>query len=376
MPENLHLASLLAQGNHFVDPLTGAIVPPIQLAATFDRGVGQIDYRRTESPTNQVVEGAIAELDGGARTMTFASGQSAAMAVFETIRPGQHVVAPTFLYNGIKRWVLRVSKLRGFEVSFVDVRDGAAFERAVRPGATALIWTEVVTNPTCDVVDIEQAARAAHSVGAALVVDATFTPPVTIRPLDLGADYVMQSATKYLNGHSDVLAGSLSTRREDDERWRELQYVRTATGTVLHPLDAWLLLRGMRTLLVRFSRISENALTVARHFESHPKVERVSYPGLESHTAHALARRQLTAGFGGMMAIQVRGGLEEARRVSESVQVIIRATSLGSVESLVEHRHPIEGDINPVPPNLIRLSIGIEDPDDLINDLEQALGSI
>ena len=375
MSPDVRVASMLAQGNHFVDPATGAIVPPIHLSATFDRGVGGIDYRRTENPTNQVVETALADLDGAAATMTFSSGMAAAVTVLETLRAGQHLVAPIFLYNGIKRWILRVSKLRGFTVSFADIREPGALEAAIVPGLTAMVWTEVVINPTCDVMDVAAAARAAHAAGAILVVDATFTPPVTIRPLDLGADLVMQSATKYLNGHSDVLAGSLSTR-EKNERWTEMEYVRMATGSVLHPLDAWLLLRGMRTLVVRFKQISANAMVVAEHFARHPKVERVSYPGLESHPAHAVAKHELQGGFGGMMAIEVRGGLAEAKRVAEAVKLVIRATSLGSVESLLEHRFPLEGDITPVPENLLRLSIGIEDSDDLINDLEQALATI
>ncbi len=375
MSPDFRVASMLAQGNHFVDPATGAIVPPIHLSATFDRSTGTIDYRRSENPTNLVVETALAALDGAAATMTFSSGMGAAVTVLETLRAGQHMVAPIFLYNGIKRWILRVSKLRGFTVSFADIREPGALEAAVVPGLTALIWTEVVTNPTCDVVDIEATARAAHAAGAILVVDATFTPPVTIRPLDLGADLVMQSATKYLNGHSDVLAGSLSTR-DQNERWAEMEYVRMATGAVLHPLDAWLLLRGMRTLAVRFKEISANALLVAEHFANHPKVDRVLYPGLKTHPAHSLAQRELQGGFGGMMAIEVRGGLAEAKRVSEAVKLVIRATSLGSVESLVEHRFPLEGDITPVPENLLRLSIGIEDPGDLIDDLEQALATI
>ncbi len=371
MPEEPHVESLLAQGYHFVDPDTGAIVPPIHLSATFHHSVDEFGYRRESSPTTATAEKMLAQLNGGP-TLAFASGISAAAAILETVRSGEHIVAHHTVYQGIKRWMLRQADRRGVAVSFVDVRDAEAVRASVRPGETVLVWTEVVVNPTCEVVDVRALAEVTHAAGARLAVDATFTPPLTIRPLEFGADLVMQSATKYLNGHSDVVAGVV-TARAGDPVFEDLRTVRKLTGSILHPLDAWLLMRGMRTLGLRFERASANALLVARHFENHPALERVSYPGLPSHPDHAVAAGELTGGFGGMMALYVRGGREQAIRVAEAVQLIVRATSLGGVESLIEHRAAFEADVNPVPENLLRLSVGIENPQDLIADLEQAL---
>jgi len=373
MADRTRIASRLAQGMHFQDPVTGAIVPPIHLAATFARGVSDYEYGRGKNPTNTVLEAALAELDGGVASRTFASGMTAAVTVLETVRTGQHVVAPHVMYNGIKRWLNRLAATRGVEVAFVDMTNLEAVREALHPGRTTLVWTEAVINPTMDVVDIAAVAALAHEAGAQLVVDATFTPAVTLPALALGADFVMQSATKYLNGHSDVLAGVV-TAKATDSRWAEMEAVRNMTGGVLHPFDAWLVLRGLRTLPIRFARSSETALTLARRLTQHPRVERVRYPGLGEDPGHAVASRQFRAGYGGMMAVMVKGGADAAARVAERVQLAIRATSLGSVETLIEHRYPLEHEVNPaVPPNLIRLSVGIEDPDDLVADLEQAL---
>jgi cystathionine gamma-synthase len=374
MPEDPALSSLLAQGYHFVDEETGAIVPPIHLSATFHHNVDEFGYRRESSPTTAVAERMLSELNGG-RSLAFASGISAAVAILETVRTGQHIIAHHTVYQGIKRWMMRLRDMRGIDVTFLDVRDEDAFQSAVRPGKTVLVWTEAVVNPTCEVVDVKALADRAHAAGARLAVDATFTPPVTIRPVELGADFVMQSATKYLNGHSDVVAG-IVTAREDGPMFEEMGAVRKLTGSILHPLDAWLLMRGMRTLPLRFERASSNALAIARHFEHHPKLDGVSYPGLEDHPDYAVAARQLTGGFGGMMALYVKGGRQEALQVADTVRLIIQATSLGGVESLIEYRAAFEADVNPVPENLLRLSVGIEDAGDLIRDLERALQEI
>ena len=371
MAEEPHVESLLAQGYHFVDPDTGAIVPPIHLSATFHHSVDAFGYRRESSPTTAMAERMLGELNAGP-TLAFDSGISAAVAILETVRSGEHIIAHHTVYQGIKRWMMRQAERRHVAVSFVDVRDGEAVRAAVRPGETVLVWTEVVVNPTCEVVDLRALSQLAHAAGARLAVDATFTPPLTIRPLDLGADLVMQSATKYLNGHSDVVAGVV-TARAGDPILEDLQNVRKLTGSILHPLDAWLLMRGLRTLALRFERASANALIVARHFERHPALERVVYPGLESHPDHAVAAGELTGGYGGMMALHVRGGRDRAVRVAEAVRLIVQATSLGGVESLLEYRAAFEADVNPVPENLLRLSVGIENPQDLIADLEQAL---
>ena len=243
------------------------------------------------------------------------------------------------------------------------------------PGKTTLVWIESPVNPTWDVIDIALAADIAHQAGAILAVDGTVASPVTTRALEYGADIVFHSATKYLNGHSDVVAGVLVTAKLDD-RWEEIKLVRTLTGGVLGPFEAWLLLRGMRTLFLRFVKASQNALRLAQHFEGHPGLRQVLYPGLESHPGHAIAKRQMIQGFGGMLSLLVEGGAEDAKRIAGRTRLFVRATSLGGVESLIEHRASSEGPHSEVPQNLLRLSIGIENCQDLINDLEQSLEAL
>lgn len=371
--------SLLAQGMHYLESGTGAVVPSIQPSTTFARDaayelMGPYLYGRYEGPTTEATEHLLAALEGARAARLFASGMSAATAVLETVSSGQHVVAPAMMYHGIKDWLHHISKTRNVSVSFFDAPTTDAIAAAVKPGATTLVWIESMLNPTCDVIDIAAAADVAHRAGAALVVDATFTPPVTLRALDLGADIVLHSATKYLNGHSDVIAGVLATNLMDD-RWDAIQRVRKLVGGHPGAFESWLLFRGLRTLALRYERASRNALAIAEHFERHPRLEAVLYPGLPSHPGHRIAAKQMRGGFGGMMALLVRGGARETRRVAERVTVFVRATSLGGVESLIEHRAAVEGPDSPVAPNLLRLSIGIEEVHDLIRDLEQALAT-
>ena len=372
--------SLAAQAGHFIDPATGAITPPVHPSTTFARDadyapIGTTTYSRYHNPTYEQVERVAAELDEGAEALVFAAGMAAIAALFETVNTGQHMVAPTIMYHGAQDWLRRISEKRGIALSLFDAADPGALERAIRPGETAIVWIETPVNPTWDVIDIAAAAAAAHAAGAILAVDATVSTPVTTRPLDLGADLVFHSGTKYLNGHSDVTAGVLVTRQAD-ARWQEIRLVRGLMGGVLGPFEAWLLLRGLRTLFVRFERASANALQIARHFEGHGKLEAVLYPGLESHPGHAIAKRQMTAGYSGMLSLLVKGDAEDAKGVATRTALFVPATSLGGVESLIEHRATIEGPRSQVPPNLLRLSIGIEDARDLIADLEQALAAV
>ena len=372
--------SLAAQAGHFIDPATGAITPPVHPSTTFARDanyapIGKTTYSRFHNPTYEQVERVAAELDEGAEALVFAAGMAAIAALFETVNTGQHMVAPTIMYHGAQDWLRRISEKRGIALSLFDAADPRALERAIRPGETAIVWIETPVNPTWDVIDIAAAAAAAHAVGAILAVDATVSTPVTTRPLDLGADLVFHSGTKYLNGHSDVTAGVLVTRQAD-ARWQEIRLVRGLMGGVLGPFEAWLLLRGLRTLFLRFERASANALQIARHFEGHGKLEAVLYPGLESHPGHAIAKRQMTAGYSGMLSLLVKGDAEDAKGVATRTALFVPATSLGGVESLIEHRATIEGPRSQVPPNLLRLSIGIEDARDLIADLEQALAAV
>jgi cystathionine gamma-synthase len=277
------------------------------------------------------------------------------------------------MYWGMRLWLEEHAARTGARVTFVDATDAGLLARTVEAERPALVWVETPANPTLDVVDLEAAARAAHAVGARLAVDSTVPTPVHTRPLALGADLVMHAATKSLNGHSDVCAGALVTARVD-EPWEAIRHARHLGGASLGPFEAWLLLRGMRTLFVRVERSSATALWLAGRLAAHPRVERVLYPGLPSHPGHEVARRQMQRGFGGMLSVLVKGGAAEALAVANRAELFLRATSLGGVESLVEHRATVEGPRSLSPPNLLRLSIGLESPDDLWADLERALG--
>lgn len=370
------LETLLAQGGHFIDSETGAIVPPIHPSTTYARderyaliGYG---YSRSGNPTCGHVEAVLAELEGAEEALVFASGLAGVATFFDTVRTGERVVAPRVMYHGAADWLRRLAERRGIEVAFFDAAAPDGLETEVRAGATAVVWIEAAVNPTWDVIDVRAAADIAHAAGAVLGVDATATPAVTLRALDLDADIVFHSGTKYLAGHSDVTAGVLATRVAD-ERWEDVKLARTLMGGVLGAFESWLLLRGMRTLHVRYERQAANAMAIARHFERHPKVEAVLYPGLESHPGHAVAKRQMTNGFGAMLSLRVAGDAEAAKRVATRTRLFVPATSLGGVESLIEHRATVEGPHSVVPPNLLRISVGIERADELIADLEQAL---
>ena len=368
--------TMVVQADHFVDPVTGAVVPPVQPSTTYARDsdyelIGGIRYGRYGNPTWTHVESMLTKLEGGEDARVFGSGLAAATAVFETIKTGQHMLAPQVMYHGAQKWMRRISERRGIELSFFDQTDHDALRKAIRPN-TALVWIESPVNPTWDVIDIADAANAVHEVGGILCVDGSVSPPVTTLPLALGADIVFHSASKYLNGHSDVLAGVLVTRKKD-ARWAEIETIRNLSGAVLGSFEAWLLVRGMRTLFLRFERASQNALALATHFEKHPFVEKVLYPGLPSHPRHELARRQMTNGFGGMMSIIIKGTGAQALQICSRLNVFLIGASLGGVESLVEHRASVEGPDSVVPKNLIRFSIGIEPIDELIDDLDQAL---
>jgi cystathionine gamma-synthase len=371
--------SRLVQACHFIDEATGGISPPLQLSTTYARDtdyeyIGGYSYSRSANPSWEILEKVCAELDGGADAQCFASGMAAVCAFFETLNAGEQVVAPRIMYHGSQDWLRRISEKRSIGLTLFDAADIDDLRRSVEHGQTSVVWIESPVNPTWDVIDIELAAEIAHAAGAVLAVDATVASPVTTRALELGADIVFHSATKYMNGHSDVVAGILVTAR-DDERWQEIKLVRTLTGGILGPHEAWLLLRGMRTLFLRYDRASQTALQLARHFEGHPRLQQVLYPGLESHPGHEIARRQMTRGFGGMLSLLVEGGAEQAKRIAGNTGLFVRATSLGGVESLIEHRASVEGPHSQVPKNLLRLSVGIENCRDLIDDLEQSLES-
>ncbi|HEY1707443.1 MAG TPA: PLP-dependent transferase [Rhizomicrobium sp.] len=372
-----HPATIAAQGLGWIDQTTRAIVPGIHPSTTFERDPdGEYrsgrNYSRTDNPTFDQPETVLAALEHGAQAILFSSGMAAATSVFLSLRPGDHVVGPKVMYWSLRNWLMNFAREWGLVVDLVDMRDTDAIRAAVQKGRTKLVWTECPANPMWDVTDLSGAAEIAHAAGAKFGVDSTAASPVFTRPLDLGADIVMHSATKYLNGHSDVIAGALVTKVED-EFWERTKLVRLQQGAVLGSFEAWLLMRGMRTLYPRVKTAAANAMRVAEHFENHPRVEEVLYPGLKSFAGHAVAARQMEGGFGGMLSIRVKAGAAAAVATAANVKVWKRATSLGGVESLIEHRASVEGPNSPCPPDLLRCSVGIEEVSDLIDDLEQAL---
>lgn len=379
-PLTVSLETMAAQAMGEVDPVSGDLVPPIHMSTTYERqtdGSYHQDrvYTRADNPTFEHAERLLAALEGGSSCALFASGMAAITAIFQSLVPGDHVLVSRVLYWGVRKWLSEFALTWGLDVQFIDSSDLAAVEHAIRPGRTRLIWIETPANPLWDITDLDAVANLAHAADVQVVVDNTVATPVLTRPIAHGADLVVHSATKYLNGHSDVLAGAVVTARPD-AFWERIRSWRRNAGGVVGPFEAWLLQRGMRTLFLRVRRSSETALVLARHFEGHPMLDSVLYPGLASHPGHAIAARQMLGGFGGMLSFRVSGDEPAAIAVAAAVRVIKRATSLGGVESLVEHRRSTEGPSSPVPGDLLRLSIGLETLEDLVADLEAALHSL
>ena len=363
------------------DPATGAVVVPIYQTSTYAQdAVGKhrgYEYSRTANPTRAALEQCIAALEGGAHGLAFASGMAAEAAVMQLLKPGDHTLAVDDLYGGSYRLFRRVLEPMGLTFSFVDGSDLMAVEKALT-GRTRMVWVESPTNPLLKLVDIEAVSKLAHARQALLVVDNTFMSPYFQRPLSLGADIVVHSATKYLGGHSDVIGGTLVVNRDD--LFERLAFLQNAVGGVPGPMDAWLVLRGLKTLAIRMREHDRNARLVAAFLSEHPKVARVFYPGLPKNPQRELAQRQMS-GFGGMIAFEVKGGLEPARHVVERTQLFTLAESLGGVESLIELPAAMTHASIPaetrrahgVADGLVRISVGIEDVADLISDLDRAL---
>jgi len=356
------------------DPATGALAPPIHLSTTFEHGpAGEKPhgflYIRESNPTQERLEEALAAVEGGESALVFGSGLAAGAAYLQCLPAGSHVIIPDDVYYGIRTIATEFLPRWGMDASSVDMADLSALRDAVRP-STRLIWAETPSNPLMKVVDLSGVAAIARAAGAKTIVDGTFATPALQRPLELGADAVLHSTTKYLGGHSDVQGGALILKSEAETE--RIDHARKILGGVASPFNSWLVLRGLRSLSCRMERHASNGLAVARALEAHPAVEAVHYPGLDSHPGHAIARRQMSA-FGGMLSFRVRGGREAALRVASRVKLFINATSLGGTESLLEHRASSEGPGSPTPQNLLRVSVGLEHPEDLIEDLRQAL---
>jgi len=371
----MKIETLAVHAGHKIDPATGAVSAPIHLSTTFERDVeGTYSrgfmYTRNNNPNRQALEEGASALESGAASAAFASGTGAAMAIFQALSPGDHVLAHVDAYYGITRLLREIFVPWKLDVDFADMSDLNAVKKGLRAN-TKIVWTETPSNPLWKIVDLAAIAQLGHEVGAACVCDNTCA--VTLqRPFQLGADFILHSTTKYFGGHCDVLGGIVVAKEENElfQRIRKIQY---EGGAVPSPFDCWLILRGMRTLPWRMRAHSENAAKVAEFLASHKKVERVHYPGLKSHPRHEIAARQMSM-FGGMLSFEVKGGRDAAMKVSTSTKIFTRATSLGGVESLVEHRASIEGPVTTSPEGLLRLSIGLENADDLIDDLNQALG--
>jgi cystathionine gamma-synthase len=369
--------TIAAQGLGWIDDKTRAITPPIHVSSTYLRDEdnqyrsGRV-YARADNPAFDQAQAVITQLENGTDSMLFASGMAAATAVFQALAPGDHVLAPKVMYWSLRNWLLNFATHWGLKVELVDMADVQAVQAAIVPGKTRLVWIETPANPLWTITDIQATADIAHAAGAVLAVDSTVASPVLTRPLDLGADIVMHAATKYLNGHSDLIAGVLVTR-ENNALWQRIRSVRAQLGGTLGSFEAWLLLRGMRTLYLRVRAASASAQRLAEHFQGHALVAEVLYPGLPTAQGNAVAARQMQGGFGGMLSIRAKGGEGAAIATAARVGLWKRATSLGGTESLIEHRASVEGAGSPVPTDLLRLSVGIEDVQDLIDDLEQAL---
>lgn len=371
----MKIETLAVHAGQAIDPATGAVSPPIYLSTTFERDVEGgyprgFMYTRNNNPNRQALEAGISAVEGGVAAAAFASGSGATMSIFQALAPGDHVLAHVDAYYGTSRILREIFVRWGLEADFIDMSDLAAVKKALRPNKTKLAWMETPSNPLLKIVDLAAVSELVHDAGALCVCDNTWAP-ILQRPFDLDVDLIMHSTTKYFGGHCDVLGGIVVAKSENDlfRRAREIQY---EAGAVPSPFDCWLILRGMRTLPWRMRAHSENAMKVATFLGQHRQVARVHYPGLPSHPGHEIAAKQMSM-FGGMMSFEVKNGRDLAMKLAAKTKIFIRATSLGGVESLIEHRASIEGPASTSPEGLLRLSIGLENADDLIEDLDQAL---
>ena len=372
-----HIETLSVHAGHAPDAATSAVSPPIQLSTTYAREADGsyphgFSYARVANPNRVQWEACLAALEGGASAMAFASGVAAASAVFQALQPGDHVICSRDAYHGVMRLLREIMQPWQLQVSFVDCTELEALRRAITP-ATRLLWLETPSNPLLKITDLAAVAELARRHRLLTVCDNTFATPVLQRPFDYGVDFVMHSATKYLGGHSDVLGGAI-VAREPNPLAERIRFLQSEAGAVPSPFDCWLLLRGAATLALRIRTQSQNALQLAGFLAAHRLVERVFYPGLESHPGHQLAAKQMRA-FGAMLSFTLTGGEAAAMRAAGAVKLFTRATSLGGVESLIEHRASMEGPDTLTPRNLLRVSVGVEHVDDLIADLDQALAN-
>ncbi len=356
------------KGNQITDK-NKPVVQPITLSTTFEHGNGPMLYTRIDNPNRKSLEDVLAAMEKGKEAAAFSSGNAAGTAVFQALEPGSHILAPDDMYHGLRNSMIQLFA-GNLEVTFVDMSNQEEVKKAIRPN-TKLFWVESPSNPLLKITDIRKVSELAKNHGAILVVDSTFATPVFQNPIDLGADIVMHSSTKFFGGHTDVLGGALVTK-ETNPFWEKIKAVQVLGGAVPSPFDCYLLCRSIRTLAYRMKGHAEHARILAEFLINHPKVERVFYPGLKNHPGHEVAVSQMT-GFGGIISFMVKGGAAEADAVVSKLRFFANATSLGGVESLIERRAAVEGPTSKTPPNLMRVSVGLEHTDDLLEDLAQAL---
>jgi cystathionine gamma-synthase len=378
MNEYVHAETLTATALSWTDSETDAMASPLRPSTSFLRDPENLaragrQFTRDDNPTYLQPEALINRLEGGAGCLLFASGMAAMTSVIHTLKPGDHVVLPLYVYSGLRDWLNHHGKRWGLEVSFLPSYDPESLSKAMRPGHTKLVWLETPSNPTWSISDIAAVSEIAHAAGALVAIDNTVSTPILTRPIEHGADVVLHSGSKYLNGHGDLIAGALVVAPGRESLLKELQGIRNDYGGVLGTFESWLLLRGMRTLALRVKTSSSNAMAIANFLNSHDRVSQVLYAGLESHSGHTTACRQMKNGFGGMLSFRLKDGEAAAKTVAKRTRLIRQAISFGSTETVIEHRAGMEGPDSPTPRDLLRLSIGIENLDDLMADLKQAL---
>lgn len=373
----MKIETIAIHAGNSIDEHTKAAIQPITLSTTFERGEdgeypGGYVYSRADNPNRKSLENVIGQLEGAESAAAFSSGNAAGAAVFQALGPGVHIIAPDDMYHGLRNQLLQV--FHGIiEVDFIDLSNLESVKKAIRHN-TKLIWIETPSNPLLKICDIQSLVKIAKDNGIMVVCDNTFSTPMLQRPLELGCNIVMHSTTKYLGGHSDVIGGALATL-EDDDFWKKIRNVQVLSGAVPAPFDCYMTVRGIKTLPYRMRAHTENAMQIANFLNTHDGVEKVYYPGLSDHQGHEIAKKQMSS-FGGMLSFLVKGGSDEARKLVNSVKIFTQATSLGGVESLIEHRASVEGPETKTPQNLIRVSVGLENPSDLIEDLKHALSMI
>eukprot|EP01037_Dinobryon_pediforme_P000826 gene826-830_t len=372
----MHLETIAIHAANHVDASSKAVIQPVVLSTTFERAAdgtypsGYI-YSRSGNPNRTLLENVLAKLEGGADAASFGSGNAAGMAVFQSLPAGAHIIAPDDMYHGLRNQLKNLfSGILTFD--FIDINDTELLQSYIKP-ETKMIWIETPSNPLLKITDIKKLAAIAKANGIMLACDNTFATPVCQQPLALGADLVMHSCTKYFGGHSDLMGGALITR-DKNEAWQKIRQVQEMGGAIPSPMDCYYLARSIKTLPYRVRGHVQNAGLLAAYLAKHPNVEKVLYPGLPSHPQHHIAKAQMSS-FGGMLSFCVKGGADEAKRVINKLQLFTQATSLGGVESLIEHRASVEGPDTKTPFNLLRVSVGLEHIDDLIADLDQAFGA-